>query len=63
VLSGVAGSASLGFAVLNFLADDVAMGQKLQNSLFWLAGSTIAVCLAAFVGRMLAERGYSRREN
>lgn len=62
MLSVVAGTVAVGFALVNLLAGDVDSGQKLRNILVWMVASTIAVGLAVNFGRMLAERGYARKE-
>lgn len=62
-LSTVATVVAFVFGFLNYLANDVDTTQKLLNLAAWCAGSAISAGLAVMVGRMLAERGYTRKEN
>lgn len=59
-LVGLAAALGVAFVVLDLSAAAAAASQKAINLALWLFSSAIAVALAAFVGRRLAERGYSR---
>ena len=60
-LSGAAGAAAVGFAVVNWLTPNVDGWQKLQNIFVWTVASTVAASVGIFLGQMLAERGYQRK--
>lgn len=60
---GLAASAVLVFAALNFIPGGIDKLQGLKNSFFWLVGTVSAVGIAVFWGGRLGERGYPKRES